>query len=96
MAVGQTTAPDPAPARVRRDGGDEGRLRSQALRTFFVAMVASAAITTSSSSFFMAAIVAGDHPMFDATRDRRRQLRLRSVTLRPRVAAPAGGGARAF
>jgi hypothetical protein len=66
MAVGQATATAPVRAPVGRLDGDGGRpLGQEALRTFFVAMVASAAITTSSSSFFMAAMVAGDRVVFD-------------------------------
>ena len=51
--------------------GSGGRLWGQALRTFFVAMVASATITTSSRSFLMAAMVAGDRLAFDVGGDRR-------------------------
>ena len=96
--AGCGTDDGPRPRRRRRSGAaDEagGRVRCQALRTFFVATVASAAITMSSSSFFMAAMVAGDRPWV-STRDVTASplSAPRRVAARPPVARqPSGAGA---
>ena len=87
----KTTAPAPATAPTRRGDEGGGRAPVQALRTFFVARVASAAITTSSSSFFMAAMVAGDHRVFAARCDARR---LVAASLRGGATACRSGAVR--